>query len=278
MNDRNDLVVRIAVAGADPSSTVWSERKISGSAFKILTHRAYHHGTTLLDADLSALGSALRNTKSSKMVSKGVESVKSGVVNLCDAYPEVASKGLLHHDAFTRAVIEEFWRTYSQIGRDEEDSQQAQISRQFTSIDESHQIAQEEKRVNLQKEIGQWDWIFGQCPEFETEFDLSGASQAVRQNLHDAGLAGARVWLRCRNGLIEEVEIRAADVTTDASVSHNSLREALASIKGQRYDQFTDIPPLPSTADVRKAQKPDVAGLALEVHKSALLAWLREAL
>lgn len=46
VNDRHDLVIE--------------NKKISGSAYKIVSHRAYHHGTMLIDADLKALGKYLK--------------------------------------------------------------------------------------------------------------------------------------------------------------------------------------------------------------------------
>ena len=36
---------------------------VSGSAYKIVNTRAYHHGTMLVSAELDRLGNVLRNTK-----------------------------------------------------------------------------------------------------------------------------------------------------------------------------------------------------------------------
>lgn len=267
VNDRNDLVVRISTQ-MSPESVDWSERKVSGSAFKILTHRAYHHGTTLLNADLNALGSSLRNSKSSRMISKGVESVKSGVVNLSDAYPAIAKHGLLQHDLFTRAVVDEFWRTYSDIGRDDEDSEKMEIATRFESVNEDHRLAQEEARVRLQRDIGTWDWIFGQCPEFETEFDASDASEDVQRRLGEVGLGDAKVWLRCKNGIVEEVHVESTEQTWEDMI--------MGSLKGKRYDGFTDRPPLPASADV------EMVGGDIECEnekmREAVLMWFREAM
>ena len=57
-------------------------RKFSGNAF--LTHqgRCCHHGTLLVDADLEALGRYL-SPSPAKLRAKGVASVRSRVVNLC---------------------------------------------------------------------------------------------------------------------------------------------------------------------------------------------------
>ena len=46
---RNDIVV--------------DDRKISGSAYKLLNDRCLHHGTVLLNVDMSALGKVLNPNK-----------------------------------------------------------------------------------------------------------------------------------------------------------------------------------------------------------------------
>lgn len=48
VNERNDIVV--------------DGYKVSGSAFKLTSSRAYHHGTMLLDSNIKTLSQALKNT------------------------------------------------------------------------------------------------------------------------------------------------------------------------------------------------------------------------
>eukprot|EP00755_Sulcionema_specki_P016934 Sspe_Gene.63221::Locus_36004_Transcript_2_2_Confidence_0.667_Length_903::g.63221::m.63221/K03800/lplA, lplJ; lipoate---protein ligase len=64
-------------------------KKVSGSAFRITHGGAYHHGTLLLYADLPRLRDCLSVGEYNKqyMVSKGVRSVRSPVVNLTEAFP-----------------------------------------------------------------------------------------------------------------------------------------------------------------------------------------------
>ena len=202
------------------------------------------------------------------MISKGVESVKSGVVNLSDAYPAIAKQGLLQHDLFTGAVVDEFWRTYSDIGRDDEDSEKMEIATRFESVNEDHRLAQEEARVRLQREIGTWDWIFGQCPEFETEFDASDASKDVQRRLGEVGLGDARVWLRCKNGIVEEVHVESTEQQWEDMI--------MSSLKGKRYDGFTDRPPLPASADVETVSG-DVECQDGKVREAVLM-WFCEAM
>lgn len=63
-------------------------RKFSGNAFFDSKGQAYHHGTLLVDVDMSKLGQYLMPSKA-KLQSKGVDSVRSRVVNLKELCPEL---------------------------------------------------------------------------------------------------------------------------------------------------------------------------------------------
>jgi lipoate-protein ligase A len=72
------------------------DRKVSGSAYKLSLgkkdgsgRKALHHGTMLIDLDLNALQRYLSPNKA-KLLSKGVESVISRVMNLKEAVPDVS--------------------------------------------------------------------------------------------------------------------------------------------------------------------------------------------
>ena len=63
-------------------------RKFSGNAFFDSKGQAYHHGTLLVDVDMSRLGQYLMPSKA-KLQSKGVDSVRSRVVNLKELCPDL---------------------------------------------------------------------------------------------------------------------------------------------------------------------------------------------
>ena len=104
------------------TSPQFSLLHVSGSAYKIVNSRAYHHGTMLISAQLHKLGDVLKNTKVSPfdpcicllivtldqtdLVTKGVASVRSLVQNLQKWNPQ------LSHEDIAQAVIREFHATY----------------------------------------------------------------------------------------------------------------------------------------------------------------------
>jgi lipoate-protein ligase A len=80
-------------------------RKFSGNAFRLLKDSALHHGTLLIDVDMSLIGRYL-NVSAQKLQAKGVKSVPARVVNLAQLSPAATV------DAAKRAVIDAFCAQY----------------------------------------------------------------------------------------------------------------------------------------------------------------------
>ncbi|KAF8592114.1 Lipoyltransferase and lipoate-protein ligase [Ramaria rubella] len=132
INERND----ICVGGF----------KVSGSAYKIVNTRAYHHGTMLISTELNNLGNLLRNTKTT-MVTKGVPSVRSPVHNLRQFKPDIT------HSEFVDSVIEKFINEYK-------------VNPEIQVIHDEEEIRNIEHVKDGIRELQQWQWQYGQTPEF----------------------------------------------------------------------------------------------------------------
>ncbi|MDR2782609.1 MAG: lipoate--protein ligase [Treponema sp.] len=91
--ERQTEVILLAVRelGIDAARTGRNDietggRKFSGNAYYRAGNNAYHHGTLLVNTDMSAAGRYL-SASAGKIQSKGVESVRSRIVNLTECKP-----------------------------------------------------------------------------------------------------------------------------------------------------------------------------------------------
>ena len=80
-------------------------KKVSGNAFQTTATKFCHHGTLLIQSDLSVMGQYL-TPSSTKLSSKAVKSVSSRVGNLAEARGDISS------DLVQQALIETFIRRY----------------------------------------------------------------------------------------------------------------------------------------------------------------------
>jgi lipoate---protein ligase len=104
VNERHDIVV-------DRSGRTDHTVKVSGSAYKLTRQRALHHGTLLLNADLSDAKKYLRSPALEYIKARGVESVRSLIGNVAsDVNPKVA----LHIRELAKVeIIREFASLYN---------------------------------------------------------------------------------------------------------------------------------------------------------------------
>jgi len=132
---RNDLVVQ----------TTEGERKISGSAYRETADRGFHHGTLLLNADLSRLANYL-NPDVKKLQAKGITSVRSRVANLSEFVPDI------NHTQICEAVTAAFFEWYG-----------ASVEPEIISPDVFPDIPGFAERFAKQSS---WEWNFGKAPAF----------------------------------------------------------------------------------------------------------------
>ncbi|KTA80816.1 lipoate--protein ligase A [Aeromonas salmonicida] len=137
---RNDLLV----------ATQDGDRKVSGSAYRETLDRGFHHGTLLLDADLSRLANYL-NPDPKKLAAKGISSVRSRVANLCELLPG------LEHQQVSHALIEAFFAHYG-----------ARVSPEHIS---PTQLPDLPGFVDTFARQRSWEWNFGHAPAFTHQLD-----------------------------------------------------------------------------------------------------------
>jgi len=139
-NGRNDLVI-------EDGDTL---RKFSGSAYRETKDRGFHHGTLLIDADLSRLANYLTpNPK--KLAAKGITSVKSRVTNLTLIKPDI------NHEI----VSDELVNAYRDFYQDD-----AEV--EFISPESTADLPGLEDTFAL---YGSWEWNYGKTPEFTHSMD-----------------------------------------------------------------------------------------------------------
>ena len=121
-------------------------RKFSGNAFIKRGQMCQHHGTLLLNADMTKLQNYLR-PDSRKLQAKGVSSVRSRVCNLQEFTPAVTAKAML------TAIRKSFTETYGEI-----------TDFQPTPEELAAMMLYREKQAS-------WEWRLGKTPGFDLELD-----------------------------------------------------------------------------------------------------------
>lgn len=191
---RNDLIV----------DTERGERKISGSAYRETPDRGFHHGTLLLNADLSRLADYL-NPDPKKLSAKGITSVRARVANLSELKPGIT------HEAMSGALCGAFFDYYGE-----------QAEAEHISPDALPNLPDFEATFARQSS---WEWNFGRAPAFshtleerfawggvEIHFDVErgiiSRAQAFTDSLNPApfeALAAALTGCHYRSETIEAV-------------------------------------------------------------------------
>jgi len=125
---RNDLVIK--------------EKKFSGNAYYFNKDRALHHGTILVNSDLTKLSRYLQVSRE-KIISKGIDSVQSRVVNLSEVCKSVTLADMI------KGMEESFINIYG------EDAQEIAVDHNNFNIGP------------LVQKYSSWEWRFGNTPKFD---------------------------------------------------------------------------------------------------------------
>lgn len=177
-------------------------RKFSGNAFYKNGTQAYHHGTLLMDVDTQRMGRYLNPSKA-KLQSKGVDSVRSRVVNLRELNPGITIPGL------KAAMAEAFAQVYGlPLGQlPEEALDKAYID-------------------SLRCRNGSWEWLYGQkIPftfEWEDRFPWGGIQVALQ--VENGVVRQARVY---SDAMDWSISPKLEQALTQCRFSPEALRERI---------------------------------------------------
>jgi lipoate-protein ligase A len=145
-------------------------RKFSGNAFYFDNDKAYHHGTILINSDMNKLTKYLQVSKE-KIASKGIDSVRSRVVNLSEIKRNITL------EETEKALEKSFCEVYG-----------GELELLNVSLEN-------EEFKKLIEKYSSWQWRFGESPQFDVSF-------AKRFSF-----GGIEIGFTLKNGEIDEVTI-----------------------------------------------------------------------
>lgn len=182
-------------------------KKFSGNAFSLAKGNRSHHGTILVNADLTKLSNYLCVSKE-KMRSKGIDSVRARVCNICEL-----SSGLTV-EAMRRLVIESFIEEYGAASE---------------YVFDGTALAEVEER---RERLASWEWRFGKTPQFDFETDkrFSFGDTQIYFNLRDGVIRETKVYSDCLDTeLTKEIE----NALTGVHFRKEEIKAALSKMKDQ---------------------------------------------
>ncbi|NLM96339.1 MAG: lipoate--protein ligase [Halanaerobiaceae bacterium] len=134
-------------------------RKFSGNAFYFSEKTAYHHGTILIDVDFNKLTRYLQVSRE-KIISKGIDSVRSRVINLKELRPD------LNLSMMKKALYRSFLSIYLKEENPEVPEPYLYYPSGMTEL------------RGLYSKYSSWEWIYGKSPQFDMNiskrFDWGG--------------------------------------------------------------------------------------------------------
>lgn len=182
-------------------------KKFSGNAFSLAKGNRSHHGTILVNANLTKLSNYLCVSKE-KMRSKGIDSVRARVCNLCEL-----SSGLTV-EAMRRLVIESFIEEYGAASE---------------YVFDGTALAEVEER---RERLASWEWRFGKTPQFDFETDkrFSFGDTQIYFNLRDGVIRETKVYSDC---LDTELTTEIENALTGVHFRKEEIKAALSKMKDQ---------------------------------------------
>ncbi|KAF3906984.1 hypothetical protein ABW21_db0204257 [Orbilia brochopaga] len=143
VNERHDIVLL--------SDLETDTKKVSGSAYKIIRERAYHHATLLLSSNLENIGGLLSSPLRPYLETAGVASVRSPVTNI---------------GVDKQQLIDAIEAEFLQMHQDSVDS----VSR--VTLDEGETITARDYIREGMAELQSIKWLYSQTPRFTLRLPL----------------------------------------------------------------------------------------------------------
>lgn len=170
--------------------TTLDGRKFSGNAFKFSKNVGLMHGTLLMDTDAGKMARYLQVSKA-KMQAKGVDSVRSRVVNLIELNPEINPKSM------SEALKKSFSANYG-VWQHEAVFSEANLSGDIET---------------LYNKYSSWEWRLGETPAFDLSFETR-----FSWGCFDVAISAGK-------GIIQNIEIYTDAMDADlASILKDSLQ------------------------------------------------------
>jgi len=163
MSGRNDITV--------------NGSKFSGNAFCFRGRNALHHGTILINADKERMARYL-NVSREKIEAKGVSSVKSRVINLCEINKDLTV------DIVKEAIIKAFEDQYGKAA-------------QYTHISNNDKDIwpKDPKFREIITRNGSWEWNYGETPDFNI---------ALKKRFNWGGM---EIYFKVDNSVVQKAEV-----------------------------------------------------------------------
>lgn len=224
--DRNNSIIIAALArlgiraeASGRNDLLADGKKFSGSAFKLSSDRAFHHGTMLINTDMHSLGKYL-TPDDDKLKSKGIRSVKARVTNLVDYNPDIT------HELLCSMIVDEFFNTYGE-------------SCAITELDYST-IGDIPHLRSYYEKMKDWNWRYGKTPSFE--YEISRRFDWGRVSIHFDTRHGSIVHTKVfSDALASELIDAFTKALVDIRFDSQAILQAMAEVSIKLPEHMTKI-------------------------------------
>ncbi len=182
LNAVNELGITANFSGRN--DIVVGNKKFSGNAFYNNNTSSYHHGTILVDSNMTALSTYLKVSKE-KISSKAIASVSSRVINLKSIQKDITI------DSVKESIVKNFIKIYGGNPPIE------YINNNIYPL------------KTLYTKYSSWEWIYGETPKFDINFKnrFKWGEIDLNLKLNDGFIDSAIIYSDAMNAeLIKDIE------------------------------------------------------------------------